>query len=130
MSVGLDTAVILRLLVGEPVAQAAAARRLLANLGGPVAVSDLAVAETYHALRHHYAVPHAEAVQQLRNLTADPGIRPTGVSARVLAQVSQGSGGAGLIDRLLHADYADAGLDLVTFDRAAARLPGARLLTA
>ncbi|GJG86283.1 hypothetical protein tb265_14640 [Gemmatimonadetes bacterium T265] len=130
MSIGLDTAVILRLLVDEPAAQAAAARRLLTAAGGPVAVSDLAVAETYCALRHHYAVPPDEAVRLLRDLTSDPGVRPTGVAARVLEQVGDGVGGAGLFDRLLHADYADAGLDFVTFDRAASRLPGARLLTA
>ncbi len=130
MTIGLDTAVVLRLLVDEPSVQAAAARRLLSDPGGPVAISDLAVAEAYYALRHHYAVPHVQAVRLLRAIVSDPGVRPTGASARVLEHVAGEASGAGLIDRLLHADYADDGLEFVTFDRAASRLPGARLLTA
>lgn len=130
MSVGLDTAVLLRLLVDEPAAQAAAARQLLQDCDGPVAVSDLAIAETYHALRHHYGVPHARAVTLLHEVVSDAAVRPTGASARVLEQMAHGAGGPGLMNRLLHADYADDGFAFVTFDRVAARLPGARRLHA
>jgi hypothetical protein len=38
------------------------------------------------------------------------------------------SDAAGLMDRLIHADYGRASAVCTTFDRAAARLPGAELL--
>ena len=48
---------VVRLLVGLPEVQAAAARRRLERAverGEPVFVSDLVLAESYHALQHHY----------------------------------------------------------------------------
>lgn len=124
MIVGLDTTAVVRLLVRAPVEQAEAAERLLA--GGDVVVSDLVVAESYHALRHHYMVPHAEAAGALARLLGDRRIRPTGVAPEVLA-TARGAG-PGFMDRLIHADYGLAAAALHTFDRSAARLPGARLI--
>ena len=62
MSAGLDTSVTLRLLTGVPTEQATAAREFVAASPSPVVISDLVIAETYFALRHHYEVPHADAV--------------------------------------------------------------------
>lgn len=54
MTIGLDTSVVVRLLIGEPVEQAAAARRLLDEQPrGSCAISDMVVGEAYFALRHH-----------------------------------------------------------------------------
>lgn len=131
MSLGLDTSVVLRLLTGEPPAQAETARALVASAATPVAISDLVVGETYVALRHHYSVPHAEAVRVLRALLGDDRIRSLGVARAVLAgDVGQGTSKSqpGLLDRLIHADYARDDLQLVTFDRELARLGGARRL--
>ena len=90
-------------------------------------MSDLVVGEAYHALRHHYAVPHAAAVRALRQLLDDARVRPTGVAPDVLP-ASEAATGAGLMDRLIHGDYGLAGASLHTFDRNAARLPGAKLV--
>ena len=131
MSLGLDTSVTLRLLTGQPPSQAEAARALVASAAAPVAISDLVVAETYFALRHHYAVPHAEAVRALHALLSDDRIRSSGIARAVLAgAVAQGASKSqpGLLDRLIHADYARDDLQLVTFDRELARLGGARRL--
>jgi predicted nucleic acid-binding protein len=128
---GLDTSVTVRLLVGEPAAQAEAARRALsesAELG--VVVSDLVIGESYFALRHHYRVPHAAVVRALRDFVADPRIHATGVARDVLAAASDGTEPPGLMDRLIHGDYRGLGAPLLTFDRDAARLEGARLLEA
>ena len=54
MSVGIDTSVLVPLLVGEPAALAAKAKaRLIAaySAGEAVVASDLVIAETWHALR-------------------------------------------------------------------------------
>ncbi len=132
MTFGLDTSIVVRLLIGEPVKQAEAARRLLDDRAAagapPVVVSDLVVGETYFALRHHYDVPHAEAVATLRALLNDSRIFPTGVARQVLAMRPDEIATPGLIDLLIHGDYERAGARLLTFDRDAGRLPGARLL--
>lgn len=132
MTLGLDTSVVVRLLVGEPVRQADAARRLLDERvekgEPPAALSDLVVGESYFALRHHYDIPHAKAVAALRLLLDDPRVFPTGVARQVLSLSAGAVDAPGLMDRLIHGDYQRAGVLLLTFDRAAGRLPGARLL--
>jgi predicted nucleic-acid-binding protein len=130
MTVGLGTSVAVRLLVGEPAKQAQAARRVLEEEAREsVTISDLVVGETYFALRYHYAVPHAKAVAALRALLSDRRIRATGVARQVLDDIPDRDTGAGLMDRLIHADYARDSSVMLTFDKLAARLPSARLLT-
>lgn len=120
---------VVRLLVGEPADQALAAQRAMAGAPrGSVSVSDLVIGEAYFALRHHYAVPHRKAIAALIALTTDSRIRCTGVAGRVLAAMPDKDAGAGLMDRLIHAGYELEDITLLTFDRAAARLPHAELL--
>jgi predicted nucleic-acid-binding protein len=129
VTLGLDTSVLVRLLVGEPVDQALAAQRAIESAPrGSVAVSDMVIGEAYFALRHHYAVPHRKALAALRALISDSRIRCTGVSVRVLANMPDKEVGAGLMDRLIHGGYESDGIVLLTFDRDAARLTGAHLL--
>jgi predicted nucleic acid-binding protein len=129
--IGLDTSVVVRLLIGEPAVQARAARRLMAErrrAGEAAAVSDLVVGEAYFALRHHYEVPHAQAVDALRSLLNDPGVVALGAAREVLASGHDVRQVPGFMDRLIHADYARAPAALVTFDRAASRLSGTELV--
>ena len=68
MTVGLDTSVVLRLLVGEPATEARAARERVQaahERGDSILVTDLVLAETYFALHHHYGVPKTEARARL-----------------------------------------------------------------
>ena len=129
MTRGLDTSVVVRLLVGEPVDQALTAQRAIGSAPrGSVAVSDLVIGEAYFALRHHYEVPHRKAIVALTALISDPRIRPMGVARRVLANMPDKEAGAGLMDRLIHGGYEVEDMTLLTFDRAAARLSGAQLM--
>ncbi len=130
MSVGLDTSVALRLLTGSPPDQAESARAFVAAEDEPVAISDLVVSELYFALRHHYAVSHAESVRAIHALLGDPRVRGPGVARVVITEaLSRGLSKSrpGMVDSIIHADYARDGLALVTFDRDLARLPNARL---
>ena len=107
--IGLDTSVVVRLLVGIPESQARAARRRLeraVEASEPVVASDLVVAETYYALQHHYAVPKAEARAILRRFVESGVVRlEPPVSSAALAVAS----GAGLVDRLIHLRYRSLG---------------------
>jgi predicted nucleic acid-binding protein len=122
---GLDTSVVVRLLVGLPAGQARAARRHLeraVHAGNPVVVADLVVAEASHALQHHYGVPRAEARAILRRFLESGVVRlEPSASAGALAT----AGGAGLVDRLIHLRYRSLGATTVTFERKQGNLEGA-----
>jgi predicted nucleic acid-binding protein len=120
----LDTSVVLRLLVGTPADQAPKALDFLEDCyskGVVVLVSDLVILETWHALRHHYQVPVAEAAESILEFLSSEMITPTGHALSVL-QEYPGSG-PGLPDRLLRNDYLDHASTILTFDKKFARLP-------
>ncbi len=123
--IGLDTSVVVRLLVGLPEAQARTARRRLeraVEAGEPVLVSDLVVAEAYYALQHHYAVPKAEARAILRRFVESGVVRlDPSASSGALAT----TGGAGLVDHLVHLRYRSLGAITLTFERRQGNLEGA-----
>ena len=133
MKVGLDTSVVLRLLTGEPELQA---RRALAELdalahsGAVPLVSDLVVSEVYFALQYHYGVPKGEALALLARFLGESGVKPLGASGAVLAVPDLATANPGFVDRLIHAEYARSTGEVLTFERAAGRFPGVRVLTA
>lgn len=124
---GADTSFVLRLLVGEPEKQAAAALNELnrrVNDGGRIAVSDLVVAETYFALQHHYGVPKAEAIKTLREFLSAPEIAALGAASEVLKQKNLAKTNPGLVDRLIHADYLKQCSGMLSFEKAARKWVG------
>ena len=131
MKTGLDTSVVLRLLLGQPADQASQAVALLDELsrgGHHAVVSDLVVAETYFALQHHYDVSKQDALLGLRRLFADGEIEPLGAAAEVLATDGLASAKPGFVDRLIHGAYTDAADEMVTFEKAAKKLKSVRVL--
>lgn len=134
MKAGLDTSVVVRLLMGEPEDLALEAMRHVAErrrAGDRLLVSDLVLAETYYALQHHYCVPKTEVLATLRAFLATPEVETTGEAAKVLETLRLESAKPGFIDRVIHRGYLGAGGDeLVTFERAARKLSGVRVLGA
>lgn len=132
MAVGLDTSVVLRLLIGEPRVQTEVARRRIERaliLREKVVVTDLVVAEAFHALRHHYRVPEAVALARLRDFLGSDAIHVDPVGAgEALAPGAKGAAGVG--DRLIVARHHALGATTATFDRRQARLEGGVLLRA
>ena len=125
MTIGLDTSVVVRLLVGLPEALARAARRRLERAtedGEGVLVADLVIAEAYHALHYHYAVPKIEARSLLRRFVESGVVR---IEPSASAAALTPTGGAGLVDRLIHARYRAVGAVTLTFERQQGRLEGA-----
>src|SRR5258706_1498721 len=129
---GLDTSVVLRLLVGEPRAQAERAWQLVVetrSAGGDVAVSDLVVSEVYFALQYHYGVPKIEALEQLAAFLASGEIVSLGRAASVLAAPGLTSAKPGFIDRLIHAGYLRELDSMSTFAKAGSRVSRTRVVT-
>lgn len=128
-AVGLDTCVVLRLLVGEPAEQAKLALEYVEECyfnNMTVFVSDIVVAEVYHAVCYHYEVPRKIAVKILLEFLSSPMITPTGHALTVLSEY-RGTG-AGLIDRLIRMDLLDHAHEIVTFDKDFAKLPNISIL--
>lgn len=124
-TIGLDTSVVVRLLVGEPADQAQTARRRLEQafeVGDTVLVCDLVVAEAYYALQHHYGVPKTEALELLNRLLRSGVVSPEPPAS---LHAFDSFEGAGLVDRLIHERYRDLGAGTLTFDERQARLEGA-----
>lgn len=130
---GLDTNVLVRYLVQDDPVQYEHARAFVEDELTPEApglVHPVALCEVVWALRQVYKVPAPEIAGALRLL----------LSVRTLQVLSEGlvrealdlyeAHGADFADALLAAAYNDAGTGLVTFDKGASRLPGARRLGA
>lgn len=124
--IGADTSFLLRLLIGEPKAQAEAAVKELDQRfakGESLAVSDLVVAETYFALQHHYEVPKQEALDTLKEFLEAPEIVALGMAQTVLAEAKLARTNPGFVDRLIHADYLASTAGMLSFEKAARKLP-------
>ncbi len=126
---GLDTSVVLRLLIGEPDDQAKKASEFVEAqaLGGrPCLLCDLVISEAYFALQHHYRVPKHEALSYLLKLVESPLIRANGCAPRALAETLAGSSKPGFVDRLISLQYQPG--PMATFEKPAGRLTGAKVL--
>lgn len=134
MIVGLDTSVVVCLLCGVPEELALAAMRYLMDrqrAGDRVLVCDWVLAEAYYALQYHYEASKRDTLDALRSFLATPGIEGTGEVAGVLSTPGLESAKPGFIDRVIHRHYLGAGVEeMATFEKAAAKLPGVRLLAA
>lgn len=131
MKVGLDTSVVLRLLVGQPADQTARAVQFLDDLSrraDHAVVSDLVVAETYFALQHHYGVSKREALAALKQMFEEGEITATGAAQDVLALDGLASAKPGFVDRLIHDSYLREVQAMVTFEKASGKLPSTEVL--
>jgi predicted nucleic acid-binding protein len=133
--VGLDTSVVLRLLVGSPPDQAKAAIGFVKQsrtAGVRVVVSDLVVSEAYFALHAHYDVPKAAAIGALLEMLDSGLVEPADGPGilRVLTSAARSAAKPGFVDRLIHEQYQRSSAGMVTFERAASRLTATIVLKA
>ncbi len=128
---GVDTSVVVRLLTGQPKALADAAKEFLAEMeiaGAPVFVSNLVVSEAYFACHHHYGIPKGEVLAGLLELLSQPTFQVYEDLLALLSRPGLDTAKPGFLDRLIHSEYDPSGLVLVSFEKAASKLPGARVL--
>ena len=130
-SLGLDTSVLLRLLVGEPEKQAKKAEDVLDSIsktGGKVFVSDLVLCEAYYALQFHYQVPKKDAISALKTLSQSEEIECALIARTVLTETNLHSANPGFVDRIIHAQYEVTGSHMLTFEKAAKKLHNTQVL--
>lgn len=133
--IGLDTSVVLRLLVGEPADQSEAAAEALCRVrmdGAAITVSDLVVMETYFALQAAYHVPKKAALTALARMfdSGDVQPEPGGCSHEVLNECLKSASKPGFVDRMIHARYRRHGAKLMTFEKASGKMLGVVVLQA
>ena len=122
----LDTSVVMRLLTGQPLDLATVARSYMAETeqaGAKVLVSNLVVMEAYFACQHHYGMSKAAVLDGLLKLFSIPTfvVHPQLIS--LLSIPTLATAKPGFLDRLIHAEATTDRLPLITFEKAAARLP-------
>lgn len=130
---GLDTSVVLRLLLGEPAEQSRSAVAALSRArreGRAVLVSDLVTMEAYFALHSFYNVPKRESLAALSRMFESDLVlpEPGGCAPAALAECRRAPSKPGFVDRLIHAQYASHGARLLSFEKAARKLPGGETL--
>ena len=128
---GLDTSVVVRLLVGEPTAQAERAREFLDHLfisGEQAVVSDLVVSEAYFALQYHYQVPNEKALGALGQMFESGEVVGGGVAPKILKTKNIATANPGFVDRMIHLGYLQDGQEMATFEKKSGRLEGVQVL--
>jgi predicted nucleic-acid-binding protein len=126
-----DTSVVMRFLMAMPILQFRSASRYLISkraAGGHAKVSDLVLVEAYFALQHFYGLHKAEALAALAGFSQLPGIAVSDHALSVLRQPKLASSKPGFADRLIHGCAQAADQTLVTFEKAASKLPGTLVL--
>ena len=93
-------------------------------------MSILVVLEAYFACQHHYGMPKDAVLTGLQSLLSMPTFAVHPQLLPLLANEGLSTAKPGFLDRLIHAEATSARLPLVTFEKAAARLPQTQLLKA
>jgi predicted nucleic-acid-binding protein len=130
-SLSLDTSVLLRLLIAQPIDQFRAATQFLQEqkkLHATLHLSDLVLAESYFALHSYYRLSKADALLTLARFTQHSGVTPTPYAQTILSLPNLATANPGFVDRLIHGSSHSAGHTLATFEKSAARLPSTVLL--
>ena len=127
---GIDTSVLVRLATGVPQIQFQRTvdklTLLVEKQGAQIVASHQVIGESYIALQHHYSVTKLDARAALAGVLQSGLVEPLRGQATldVLAAIK----GCGLMDRLIAAEYNEAGFATLTLDRKMAKLKNAILL--
>jgi predicted nucleic acid-binding protein len=115
-----DTNILLRFLSGEPVRQAAAARRLFTDAAAGEVVLDVSpviVAETLYTLLSFYGVERKDAAEKLLLLLRQPGLKVRDESQVFSALERLRATNVGFADAFLAAGGAEENVAIASFDR-------------
>lgn len=127
----LDTSFALRILTESPDSQVPLALDFYEEqrqAGNQLFISDLVLSECYFALQFHFDFTKADALAALKALTAEITVTPSARLVFNLPNLAQMK--PGFIDRLIHGAAHGEGQTLVTFEKAAKKLPNTLVLVA
>jgi hypothetical protein len=127
----LDTSVAMRLLVGAPESQYERAMLFLEEQRSArtaVHVSDQVLAEAYFALQSFYQIPKVDALEMLFQFTLGSGVVATPLAMEILGRPKLATAKPGFVDLLIHGESQALGHTLVTFEKAAKKLPATVVL--
>lgn len=115
-----DTSVLVRYLVGTPVAQARRAAALMDDDSVEIGISPVALAECAHVLRTQYDVPPRDVIDSLIDLVQRENLRMLGVSTELVVEhlvLARSMPGRPIPDALIVASAVAGGAaSLATFD--------------
>ena len=120
MTYGLDTSVVVRLLVSEPPALAAKAKDFVEaalDEGHLFYISDLAISETYFVLQHHYGKTKEFAISSIRAIQEMPGFSFSPEAKAALDTPEAWKASPGFVDRMIAAGYATKGFVTVSCEK-------------
>jgi len=129
----LDTSYLLRLLTQTPDSQVPSALEFYhesSRAKNTLSVSDLVLSECYYALQYHFDYSKVDALASLRALAKDESIQVTPAASEVLQLRNLSKLKPGFIDRIIHSDGHSKNQTLVTFEKAAKKLPDTLVLSA
>jgi len=129
---GIDTSILVRLLTGDPESDYARTVTALETLldrepKSRIVASNMVIGEAYIVVQHHYGVTKAEARAALLEIFQCDLIEPQG-GKHTLDVIKAATKGAGLMDRLIVAQYQTSGCVTLTHDKRMSRVDGAELL--
>ncbi|QTN32737.1 PIN domain-containing protein [Akkermansiaceae bacterium] len=130
-SFSLDTSFVLRILTESPDSQLPAALSFYEEQrqdGSQLFISDLVLSECYFALQFHFGFTKADALAALKALTAQAPVAITPSARKVFGLPNLSQTKPGFIDRLIHGAAHGDGQTLVTFEKAAKKLPNTLVL--
>jgi len=131
LGVGLDTLVLVRLLTGQPEELTTAALEFLDEIerkGAPVFVSNPVVSEACFACHHHYGIPKLQVLDGLHEVLSQPTFQAHAELLDLLATPGLDTAKPGFLDRQIHAEYVEAGVPLVSFEKTASKLTNTLIL--
>jgi len=120
MTYGLDTSVVVRLLMCEPPELAVKARDFVEaalDTGHLFYISDLAISETYFVLQHHYGKTKESAISSIRAIQEMPGFSFSAEAKAALDTPDAWKASPGLVDRMIISEYTSKGFVTVSCEK-------------
>jgi len=125
MTYGLDTSVVIRLLMNEPpelVEKAIAFIESALVDGHDFFISDLVISEAYYVLQKHYGKTKELAISDLKAIASTPGFSVSPEALAALSTPDAWRANPGIIDRMIANGYAAKGYVTISCEKSFARL--------
>ena len=125
MTYGLDTSIVIRLLMNEPpelVEKVAAFVNSAIAEGNDFFISDLVVSEAYYVLQKYYGKSKALAISDLKTIASSPSFAFSPEALSALDTPDAWKASPGMIDRMIANGYAARGYVTISCEKSFSKL--------